>query len=105
MERFLGEFPERRDNTLQSSAQFAELRVASPAMKVPQYSLRLTIALFIAATMCRAQSTNPLAGDPQAAETGRWTFRVLCAPCHGIHADGGRGPDLTRGAYSVGDQR
>src|SRR5258708_5767621 len=64
---------------------------------------RLTIALFIAA-MCRAQSTSPLAGDPQAAETGRWTFRVLCAPCHGIHADGGRGPDLTRGTYSVGDQ-
>src|SRR6266404_5618701 len=65
--------------------------------------LRLTIVLFIAAT-CRAQGTNPLARDPQAAETGRWTFRVLCAPCHGIHADGGRGPDLTRGTYSVGDQ-
>jgi cytochrome c oxidase cbb3-type subunit III len=64
---------------------------------------RLTILLFIAA-MCRAQSINPLAGDPQAAETGRWTFRILCAPCHGIHADGGRGPDLTLGAYSVGDQ-
>src|SRR5258708_8465103 len=63
---------------------------------------RLTIALFIAA-MCRAQGTNPVAGDPQAAETGRWTFRVLCAPCHGIHADGGRGPDLTRGVYSVGE--
>src|ERR1700682_3180233 len=64
---------------------------------------RLTIVLIIAAT-CRAQSTNPLAADPQAAETGRWTFRILCAPCHGIHADGGRGPDLTRGAWSVGDQ-
>ncbi len=64
---------------------------------------RLTIALFIGA-MCRAQGTNPLAGDPQAAETGRWTFRILCAPCHGIHADGGRGPDLTRGVYSVGEQ-
>ncbi len=64
---------------------------------------RLTIILFIAAT-CRAQNTNPLAGDPQAAETGRWTFRILCAPCHGIHAEGGRGPDLTRGAWSVGDQ-
>jgi cytochrome c oxidase cbb3-type subunit III len=64
---------------------------------------RLTILLFIAVT-CRAQGVNPLAGDPKAAETGRWTFRILCAPCHGIHADGGRGPDLTRGAYSVGDQ-
>jgi mono/diheme cytochrome c family protein len=64
---------------------------------------RLTIVLFIVAT-CRAQSTNPLAGDPQAAETGRRTFRILCAPFHGIHADSGRGPDLTRGIYSVGDQ-
>jgi cytochrome c oxidase cbb3-type subunit 3 len=63
---------------------------------------RLTAVLIIVAA-CRAQGTNPLAGDPQAAETGRWTFRILCAPCHGIHADGGRGPDLTRGAYSVGD--
>ncbi len=64
---------------------------------------RLTAVLIVAAT-CRAQGTNPLAGDPQAAETGRWTFRILCAPCHGIHADGGRGPDLTRGSYSVGEQ-
>jgi putative heme-binding domain-containing protein len=64
---------------------------------------RLTIILLMAAA-CRAQNVNPLAGDAQAAETGRWTFRILCAPCHGIHADGGRGPDLTRGAYSVGDQ-
>ncbi|HYL76777.1 MAG TPA: c-type cytochrome [Bryobacteraceae bacterium] len=64
---------------------------------------RLTILLFVAAA-CRAQTINPLAGDPKAAETGRWTFRILCAPCHGIHADGGRGPDLTRGAYSAGDQ-
>src|SRR5437899_9656138 len=65
--------------------------------------VRLTIVLFIA-TLCCAQGTNPLAGDSQAAETGRWTFRVLCAPCHGIHAGGGRGPDLTRGVYSVGDK-
>jgi putative heme-binding domain-containing protein len=63
---------------------------------------RLTAVLIIAAA-CRAQGTNPLAGDPQAAETGRWTFRILCAPCHGIHAEGGRGPDLTRGTHSVGD--
>jgi putative heme-binding domain-containing protein len=65
--------------------------------------LRLIIILTMAAA-CRAQNVNPLAGDARAAETGRWTFRILCAPCHGIHADGGRGPDLTRGAYSVGDQ-
>ncbi len=65
--------------------------------------LRLTILLIIAAN-CHAQAVNPLAADPKAAETGRWTFRILCAPCHGIHAEGGRGPDLTRGVYSSGDR-
>lgn len=63
---------------------------------------RLTLILLIAAK-CHAQTSNPLAADPKAAETGRWTFRILCAPCHGIHAAGGRGPDLTRGSYSIGD--
>ena len=63
---------------------------------------RLPIILLFAA-MCHAQNANPLAADSKAAETGRWTFRILCAPCHGIHAAGGRGPDLTRGTYSVGD--
>ncbi len=56
--------------------------------------MRLATILFIA-VLCRAQ-------DP--AETGRWTFRIRCAPCHGIHADGGRGPDLTLGTYNAGDQ-
>lgn len=56
--------------------------------------MRVTIVLFIA-VLCRAQD---------AAETGRWTFRILCAPCHGIRADGGRGPDLTLGTYAAGDR-
>lgn len=60
--------------------------------------------LILTTWMCYGQNANPFASDPQAAETGRWTFRVLCAPCHGIHAEGGRGPDLTLGTYSVGDQ-
>jgi len=68
-----------------------------------RFLFRLAGVLFVA-VLCRGQNVNPLASDKQAAETGRWTFRILCAPCHGIHADGGRGPDLTRGSYSVGDQ-
>jgi cytochrome c oxidase cbb3-type subunit III len=56
--------------------------------------MRLTIVFFIAVS-CYAQD---------AAETGRWTFRILCAPCHGIYADGGRGPDLTLGTFSAGDR-
>jgi putative heme-binding domain-containing protein len=63
---------------------------------------RLMIVLLLG-TLCRAQTNNPFASDPQAAETGRWNFRIICSPCHGIHAEGGRGPDLTLGTYSAGD--
>jgi putative heme-binding domain-containing protein len=62
-----------------------------------------TTILLLLAVLCRAQE-NPLASDPKAAETGRWMFRIFCAPCHGIGADGGRGPDLTRGSYTAGDR-
>jgi cytochrome c oxidase cbb3-type subunit III len=63
----------------------------------------LFTAIFPIATLCPAQD-NPLASDPHAAETGRWTFRILCGPCHGIHAEGGRGPNLTLGTYTAGDR-
>jgi putative heme-binding domain-containing protein len=58
-----------------------------------------------AISLCAAQQPkqNPFANDPQAAKDGRPLFRLMCSPCHGIHAEGGRGPDLTRGTYSVGD--
>ena len=49
-------------------------------------------------------AVNPHANDPQAAESGRVAFRIYCAPCHGIRAKGGRGPDLTRGTYSSGER-
>ncbi len=65
--------------------------------------LRFAIILCVAAAGL-AQETNPLASDPKTAEVGRWSFRLYCAPCHGFHADGGRGPDLTLGTYSVGDR-
>src|SRR5205814_2625870 len=60
---------------------------------------------FAAAVVCTAQPAlkNPLAEDPRAAEEGRIAFRGSCALCHGIRAEGGRGPDLTLGTYSVGD--
>jgi cytochrome c oxidase cbb3-type subunit 3 len=31
-----------------------------------------------------------------ARDLGKANFRLHCAPCHGIHAQGGRGPDLTQ---------
>ncbi len=51
-----------------------------------------------------AQDSNPFDSDPKAAELGRVMFRIYCAPCHGIQAKGGRGPDLTLGTYSAGDK-
>ena len=30
-------------------------------------------------------------------------FRIYCTPCHGIQAQGGRGPDLTRGTHFSGE--
>lgn len=66
--------------------------------------MRITLAtiVLLSATTTAAQ-TNPFAGDPKAAEAGRGTFRIYCAPCHGIKAKGGRGPDLTLGAFSAGE--
>ncbi|HUQ90834.1 MAG TPA: c-type cytochrome [Bryobacteraceae bacterium] len=46
---------------------------------------------------------NPLAKDAQAIAAGQGIFRIYCAACHGIQARGGRGPDLSRGAWSVGE--
>jgi putative heme-binding domain-containing protein len=68
------------------------------------FSMRsLFVLACLAGVACPGQ-TNPVASDPQAAETGRWVFRIRCSPCHGIHGEGGRGPDLTLGSYSAGDK-
>jgi putative heme-binding domain-containing protein len=68
--------------------------------------MRCTVLLLTAGlcqVFCQGQE-NPFRSDPNAAETGRWIFRVYCSPCHGIKAGGGRGPDLTVGTYGVGEQ-
>jgi putative heme-binding domain-containing protein len=52
----------------------------------------------------RAQDTNPLANDPNAAKLGEFEFRANCAFCHGLGAHGGgRGPDLTRAQKKHGN--
>jgi alcohol dehydrogenase (cytochrome c) len=61
--------------------------------------VRAGVLLLAAGTLCAAQVTK----DPQQIELGRAMFRNACAPCHGIRAQGGRGPDLTRGHYNNGD--
>ena len=62
---------------------------------------RLAILLLSVST---ALAQNPLAGNAGALESGREGFRIFCSPCHGIRGAGGRGPDLTRGTFAVGDK-
>jgi putative heme-binding domain-containing protein len=64
------------------------------------------LMLVLTAPLALAQKDrqNPFKDDSQAAEAGRGIFRIYCSPCHGIHAEGGRGPDLTRGVYSAGER-
>lgn len=45
---------------------------------------------------------NPFAGNATEADAGRGLFRIMCGPCHGYRAQGGRGPDLTIGSFSNG---
>lgn len=48
------------------------------------------------------QAQNPFSGNAKEVDVGRGLFRILCAPCHGINAKGGRGPDLTSGVFNAG---
>ena len=63
----------------------------------------MLLTLAAAVGTAQTQRTNPLAGDPKSAEDGRVAFRLSCSLCHGIKGEGGRGPDLTMGNYSVGN--
>jgi putative heme-binding domain-containing protein len=66
---------------------------------------RGVFVLLVNCAVCFAhQAQNPLAGDPKAGADGGAVFRPYCTPCHGVHGEGGRGPDLTRGVYSAGDK-
>jgi cytochrome c oxidase cbb3-type subunit 3 len=72
-----------------------------------RYSRRVQcrFVIFLTGAVCLAQQLkNPLAGDPGAVKGGAGVFRIYCGPCHGNQGRGGRGPDLTRGSYSVGDR-
>lgn len=66
-------------------------------------SSRVLLALLAAPLLLPAQQSNPFAGSADDIDVGRGTFRIYCSPCHGIHAQGGRGPDLTLGVYEAGE--
>ncbi|MBK9167191.1 MAG: c-type cytochrome [Bryobacterales bacterium] len=60
-------------------------------------------AVCLLAVLAAQGQENPFSSDPSAAEVGRGMYRIYCSACHGIRAQGGRGPDLTRGTFRVGD--
>ena len=66
--------------------------------------LALVLVLAAGLAVAQVEPQNPYKNDPGAVEVGRGVFRISCSPCHGIHAEGGRGPNLTLGVYSVGDR-
>lgn len=49
------------------------------------------------------QQSSPFHGMPTEIGVGKASYRLRCSACHGIHAEGGRGPSLNRGEFSVGD--
>ena len=63
------------------------------------------LVVLLTGAICFGQRspTNPFHGSAEDIDTGRGTFRIYCAPCHGIKAEGGRAPDLTLGIYEAGD--
>jgi putative heme-binding domain-containing protein len=63
---------------------------------------RAALLVFLIPAVLPAQ--NPFAGNATEADIGRAAFRSMCAPCHGIKAQGGRGPDLTLGVYNAGNK-
>jgi len=67
----------------------------------------LIFVLALAATPAAAQVTadtpNPLAGKPEAAEAGHALFgQMNCAGCHAYDLTGGMGPDLTDNSWQYG---
>ncbi len=47
--------------------------------------------------------SSPFHADPASIGVGKASFRLRCSACHGIHAEGGRGPALNRGEFEAGE--
>src|SRR2546421_3929012 len=79
--------------------------LTAPGVGGYSHRVPFRLGLFLTGAVCFAQQLkNPLAGDAAAIQNGRGVFRIYCGPCHGNQGRGGRGPDLTRGSYSVGER-
>src|SRR6266852_4674338 len=61
------------------------------------------LAILLWATLLAAQQDvrNPRT-TPEDVAAGAKTFRFHCAPCHGLHGEGGLGPNLAKGRFYHG---
>lgn len=65
---------------------------------------RLALALSLpAALQAQELDASPFHGDAASTDVGRAAFRLRCSACHGIRAEGGRGPALNRGEFNAGE--
>ena len=61
----------------------------------------VTLAAALPQTEEITTTRNPLT-SPADVAAGAKTFRSHCAPCHGLHGEGGRGPNLASGVFFHG---
>lgn len=62
------------------------------------------LLLTLAATLhAQTADRSPYHESPKDIDVGRASFRLRCSACHGIHAEGGRGPALNRGEFNAGE--
>ncbi len=66
-------------------------------------SLSLLLILLPLALQAQTLDSSPFHGDAKSIDVGRASFRYSCSACHGIYAEGGRGPALNRGEFSIGE--
>lgn len=65
--------------------------------------LRAASLALAAATLVHAQNiAKPAQFTAADIAAGAKTFRSHCSPCHGLNAEGGRGPDLSQGIFYRG---
>ena len=61
------------------------------------------LAVATAVVQGQALESSPFHEDPASIGVGKASFRLRCSACHGIRAEGGRGPALNRGEFAAGD--
>src|SRR5207244_3051378 len=67
--------------------------------------MKLGLLLLISAAALAPQEQGEVRNPHTSAEdvtAGAKTFRAHCSPCHGLHGEGGRGPNLASGQFFHG---